>query len=93
MTWTQSCASVAKQRLELGGDRRVVRAGESGRGKRRRGRSGEKLNDERESTTNAVKGEAKSRVATLRLTHVLFHFATRAVHDNCCFFEKMTTER
>ncbi len=38
---------VAKERLELGGDRRVVGAGESGRGESRRRRGGEKLNDER----------------------------------------------
>ena len=38
---------VAKQRLELGGDRRVIGAGESGRGKSRRRRGGEKLNDQR----------------------------------------------
>ena len=40
--------SVAKDRLELGGDRRVVGVSEGGRSKRRRCRSGEKLNDERE---------------------------------------------
>jgi hypothetical protein len=39
---------VAKERLELGGDRRVIGAGESGRGDRRRRRGGEKLNDKRE---------------------------------------------
>ncbi len=37
---------VAEKRLELGGDRRVIGAGESGRGHRRRRRRGEKLNDE-----------------------------------------------
>jgi hypothetical protein len=39
---------VAKERLKLGGDRRVIGAGEDGRGDRRRSRSGEKLNDKRE---------------------------------------------
>ena len=39
---------VAEKRLEFGGDRRVIGAGESGRGYRRRRRGGEKLNDERE---------------------------------------------
>lgn len=38
---------VAEERLELRGDRRVIGAGESGRGKRRRRRGGEKLNDKR----------------------------------------------
>ena len=38
---------VAKQRLELGGDRSVIGAGESGRGQSRRRRGGEKLNDQR----------------------------------------------
>jgi hypothetical protein len=38
---------VAKQRLELGGDRRIIGADESGRGESRRRRGGEKLNDER----------------------------------------------
>jgi hypothetical protein len=38
---------IAKERLKLGGDRRVIGAGESGRGHRRRCRSGEKLNDKR----------------------------------------------
>jgi hypothetical protein len=39
-------SGVAKERLELGGDRRIIGAGESGRGKSRRRRGGEKLNDE-----------------------------------------------
>jgi hypothetical protein len=39
---------VAKERLKLGGDRRVIGAGESGRGDRRRRRGGEKLNDKRD---------------------------------------------
>ena len=38
---------VAKERLKLGGDRGVIAAGGNGRGKSRRGRSGEKLNDQR----------------------------------------------
>ncbi len=39
---------VAKERLELGGDRRVIGAGESGRCERGRGCGGEQLNDQRE---------------------------------------------
>jgi hypothetical protein len=38
---------VAEERLELGGDRRVIGAGESGRGKSRRRRGREQLNDKR----------------------------------------------
>ena len=37
---------VAEQRLELGGDRRFVGAGEGGRRERGRRRDGEKLNEE-----------------------------------------------
>jgi hypothetical protein len=39
---------IAKERLKLGCDRRVIGAGESGRGHRRWCRSGEKLNHKRE---------------------------------------------
>jgi hypothetical protein len=39
---------VAKERLKLGRDRRVIGASESGRGKSRRRRRGEQLNDERQ---------------------------------------------
>ena len=38
---------VAEERLEFGRDRRLVGAGKGWGGDRRRGRSGEKLNDER----------------------------------------------
>jgi hypothetical protein len=40
-------SGVAKERFELGGDRRVIGAGENGRGKSRRRGRGKKLNDER----------------------------------------------
>ena len=39
---------IAEQRLELGGDRRFIGAGEGGRRKRGRRRDGEKLDEERE---------------------------------------------
>ena len=39
---------VAKERLKLGGNRRVIGAGEGRRGDRRRRRGGEKLNHKRE---------------------------------------------
>ena len=42
-------SGVAKKRLELGGHRRIIGAGKSGRGESRRRRRGEKLNDERKS--------------------------------------------
>jgi hypothetical protein len=37
---------IAKERLKLGGDRRIISAGESRRSKGRRRRGGEKLNDQ-----------------------------------------------
>ena len=40
-------SGVAKERLELSGDRRIIGAGEGRSGKSRRGGGGEKLNDER----------------------------------------------
>ena len=55
--------SVAKHRLELGGDRRVIGAGESGRGKRRRRRGGEKLNDEREARRGTRSAASAARRA------------------------------
>ena len=45
---------VAKKRLELGGDRRVISPRESGRGKSWRRRGGEKLNDERQRNDKAA---------------------------------------
>ena len=63
---------VAEERLEFGGDRRIIGAGEGGRGERRRGSSGEKLNDERErddeggQTANATPPRQTSPDATRR---------------------------
>ena len=51
---------IAKERLKLGGDRRVIGAGESGRGYRRRCRSGEKLNDKRKRDEKRGPGRAPS---------------------------------
>ena len=48
---------IAKERLKLGGDRRVIGAGESGRSKGRRRRGGEKLNDERKRDEKCGQGE------------------------------------
>ena len=48
---------VAEDRLELGGDRRVIRTDKGGRSDRRRRRSGEKLKMSENATTNAVSGE------------------------------------
>ena len=54
---------VAEQRLELGGDRRVVGAGESGGGKSRRRRGREQLNDERKRNDKGGQGRAERRHA------------------------------
>jgi hypothetical protein len=56
---------VAKQRLELGGDRSVVGAGESGRGQSRRRRGREKLNDQRKRDEDCGKRESERRQAAL----------------------------
>ena len=56
---------VAKERLKLGGDRRVIGAGESGRGKRRRRRGGEKLNDQRKRDEKCGQRGPERRQATL----------------------------
>lgn len=52
---------IAEQRLEFGGDRRVIGAGESGRGKSRRRGGGEKLNDERERDQKSRKRRRPER--------------------------------
>jgi len=56
---------VAEQRLELGGDRSVIGAGESGRGERWRGRGGEKLNDQRKRDEERGQRRSERRQATL----------------------------
>jgi len=56
---------VAKKRLELGGDRRVISAGESGRGKSWRRRGGEKLNDERQRNDKGREPRSERRQAAL----------------------------
>ena len=56
---------VAKQRLELGGDRRVIGAGESRRGRSRRRRGGEKLNDERKRDEDGGKRRSERHEAAL----------------------------
>ena len=56
---------VAEKRLEFGGDRRVIGAGESGRGHRRRRRGGEKLNDEREGDEEGRERRPERRRAVL----------------------------
>ena len=50
---------VAEDRLELGGDRRVIGAGESGRSERGGCRGGEQLNNERERDDEGGQGRAK----------------------------------
>jgi hypothetical protein len=70
---------IAEDRLEFGGDRRVVRAGEGRRGKRGRGRSGEKLEDERERDDERGQSPAALTRAELRPTHLPLPFGA-AVH-------------
>jgi hypothetical protein len=54
---------VAKERLKLGGDRRVIGAGESGRRHRRRRCGGEKLNDERKGDEKGAQPRPERRTA------------------------------
>jgi hypothetical protein len=56
---------VAKKRLELGGDRRVISPRESGRGKSWRRRGGEKLNDERRRNDKGREPRPERRQAAL----------------------------
>jgi len=71
---------VAEDRLELGGDRRVIGASESRRGERRRGRGGEQLNNERERDDKCGQGRAKSRRAKLGPTQPPLPFGATAAH-------------
>ena len=71
---------IAEDRLELGGDRRVISASESRRGERRRGRGGEQLNNERERDDECGQGRAKSRRAKLRPTQPPLPFGATAAH-------------
>ena len=64
---------VAEDRLELGGDRRVISASESRRGERRRGRGCEQLNDERESDDKCGQGRAPMGRAAARVPPLLLH--------------------
>jgi hypothetical protein len=52
---------VAKERLKLGGDGRVIGASKGGRGHRGRRRGGEKLNDERERDNEGGQRRASRR--------------------------------
>ena len=52
---------VAENRLELGSDRRVIRADKGGRSDRRRRRSGEQLKDERECNDKYGRQRAPAR--------------------------------
>jgi hypothetical protein len=56
---------VAEERLELSGDRRIVGAGENGRGKSRGRRGGEKLNDERQRNDKGRERRPARRQAAL----------------------------
>ena len=73
---------VAKERLELGGDRRVIGAGESGRGHRRRRRGGEKLNDERERDEKGRKWRPERRRAALCAPRPRHKFPAAEAHQH-----------
>jgi len=55
----------AEDRLELGGDRRVISARESGRGKGWRRRGGEQLDDERERDEKCGERRSERRQTSL----------------------------
>ncbi len=63
---------VAEQRLKLGCDRRVIGAGEGGRGDRGRRRGGEKLNDNRERDKKGRKRRAETRRPPAALRACIF---------------------
>jgi hypothetical protein len=58
-------SGVAKERLELSGDRRIIGAGEGRRGKSRRRGGGEKLNDERKRNDKCREPRPERRQAAL----------------------------
>jgi hypothetical protein len=58
-------SGVAKERLELSGDRRIIGAGEGRRGEGRRRGGGEKLNDERKRNDKCGQRRAERRQAAL----------------------------
>jgi hypothetical protein len=73
---------IAKERLKLGGDRRVIGAGESGRGYRRRCRSGEKLNDKRKRDEKRGPGRAPSDRAPSPAPRPKRKFPAAEAHQN-----------
>ncbi len=73
---------VAKERLELGGDRRVIGAGESGRGHRRRRGGGEKLNDERKRNDPSRQRRPERRQAALRPPRLKLKCPEPEAHQN-----------
>ena len=73
---------VAEKRLEFGGDRRVIGAGESGRGHRRRRRGGEKLNDERERDKEGRKRRPERGRAALSAPVPKRKFSAAEAHQN-----------
>ena len=73
---------VAEKRLEFGGDRRVIGAGESGRGHRRRRRGGEQLNDERERDEEGRERRPERRRAALSAPVPKRKFSAAEAHQN-----------
>jgi hypothetical protein len=73
---------VAKERLKLGGDRRVIGAGEGGRGDRRRRRGGQKLNDKRERDDKGRHWRPERRQAALCAPRPKRKFPAPEAHQN-----------
>jgi hypothetical protein len=73
---------VAKERLELGRDRRVIGASESGRGESRRRGGGKKLNDERKRNEKGREPRPERRQAALCAPRPKRKFSAAEAHQN-----------
>jgi hypothetical protein len=84
---------VAKERLKLGGDRRIIGAGEGRRGKSRRRRGGEKLNDERKRNDKCGQRRAERPQAALRAPRPKRKCLATEAHQNTLRCFNLVTER
>jgi hypothetical protein len=73
---------IAKERLKLGGDRRIISAGESRRSKGRRRCGGEKLNDEREHDKEGRERRPERGRAALSAPVPKRKFSAAEAHQN-----------
>jgi len=73
---------VAKERLKLGRDRRVIGASESGRGESRRRGGGKKLNDERKRNDKGREPGPERRRAALCALRPKRKFSAAEAHQN-----------